>query len=247
MNVLSDTNNGGNGIMTVYGYARISRKQQSIERQIRNIKTEYPQAIIFQEAFTGRKMQGRIEFNKLINNVKPGDTIVFDSVSRMSRNAEEGFQLYKRLFDNGVELIFLKESYINTSTYKAAVSNNIKLTGSPVDVILNAINEYLMDLAQEQIRIAFEQAEKEVEDLRQRTREGIITARLNGKQIGNIEGRKMTTKKSIEVKDKILKYSKDFNGTLTDVDVIKLIRVARNTYYKYKRELLLDLNTDENQ
>ena len=37
--------------MTVYGYCRISTKQQSIERQIRNIKAEYPQAVMVEEIF----------------------------------------------------------------------------------------------------------------------------------------------------------------------------------------------------
>lgn len=230
----------------IYGYSRISRKQQSIERQIRNIKAEYPTAMIFQEAFTGRKIEGRTEFNKLLKVVKKGDLIVFDSVSRMSRNAEEGFELYKKLFEEGVELVFLKENYINTSTYKEALNNNIAMTGTEVDDILIGINKYLMKLAEKQIRIAFEQAEKEVEDLRQRTREGLVTAKLKGKQVGNAHGRKLVTKKSVEVKNQILKYSKDFNGNLLDTDVMKLTGVARNTYYKYKRELLLDLNKDEN-
>ena len=48
-----------------------------------------------------------------------------------------------------------------------------------------------MALAKEQIRLAFDQAEKEVEDLHQRTREGIQTARLNGKQIGQRQGAKL--------------------------------------------------------
>ena len=43
---------------------------------------------------------------------------------------------------------------------------------------------YLMALAKEQIKLAFEQSEKEVADLHQRTREGLLTARLNGKQVG---------------------------------------------------------------
>jgi ACT domain-containing protein len=34
-----------------------------------------------------------------------------------------------------------------------------------------------------------------------------------------------------------LKHSKDFNGTLADADVMKLTGLARNTYYKYKKEL----------
>ena len=94
-----------------------------------------------------------------------------------------------------------------------------------------------MELAKEQIIIAFEQAEKEVQDLQQRTREGIETARLQGKQIGRQQGTKVTTKKSLEMKEQIMKYSKDFCGTLNDIECMRLLGIARNTYYKYKREL----------
>lgn len=221
----------------VYGYCRISTRKQSIERQERNIKAEYGNAIIFKEAYTGTKID-RPLFNKLLKMVNKGDTIVFDSVSRMSRNSEEGFILYQELFNKGVELVFLKEKHINTETYKKALTNNIQLTGTNVDFILKGVNEYLLSLAKEQIKIAFDQAEKEVEDLHQRTKEGIETARLNGKQIGQKKGVKLTTKKSIVAKEQIIKYSKDFNGTLKDVEVMKLIGIARNSYYKYKKELI---------
>lgn len=221
----------------VYGYCRISTRKQSIERQERNIKAEYGNAVIFKEAYTGTKIDRPI-FNKLLNIVKQGDTIVFDSVSRMSRNSEEGFILYQELFNKGVELVFLKEKHINTETYKKALTNNIEMTGTNVDFILEGVNKYLLSLAKEQIKIAFDQAEKEVEDLHQRTKEGIETARLNGKQIGQKKGIKLTTKKSIIAKEQIIKYSKDFNGTLKDVEVMKLIGIARNSYYKYKKELI---------
>ena len=225
----------------IYGYCRISTKKQSIDRQIRNIENIYPKAIIIKEAYTGTKIEGRTEFNKLLNRVKEGDTIVFDSVSRMSRNAEEGFELYKELFNKGVNLVFLKEQYINTDTYKETLNTNINMTGTEVDFVLEGINKYLLALAEKQIKIAFEQAEKEVMDLRQRTKEGIETARLNGKQIGGVTGRKLTTKKSIQAKADIKKYSKDFEGTLKDTEVMKLTGLARNTYYKYKKELVSEL------
>ena len=77
-----------------YGYCRISTKQQSIDRQIRNIKKEYPDAVILQEAYTGTTTD-RPEWNKLYKAVKDGDIIIFDSVSRMSRDAAEGFKLTK--------------------------------------------------------------------------------------------------------------------------------------------------------
>lgn len=225
----------------IYGYCRISTKQQSIERQHRNIKALYPNAMIIDEVYTATKIEGRKEFNKLLKKVKDGDTIVFDSVSRMSRNAIEGFALYKELYNKGVELVFLKEQHINTTTYKKALNNNVKMTNTAVDSILKGINEYLLALAEEQIKLAFEQSEKEVEDLRQRTKEGMETARLNGRQIGQKEGIKLTTKKSIVAKEKIQKYSKDFLGNLKDTDVIKLIGISRNSYYKYKKELVEEL------
>ena len=220
----------------IYGYCRISRATMNIERQIRNIKAEYPEAVIIQEVFTRTRLD-RKEWPKLVKAVKAGDTIVFDSVSRMSGNEEEGFKAYEELYNRGVKLVFLKEPHINTDTYKQALESNVQLTGGNVDFILEGINKYLMALAKEQIKLAFQQSEKEVADLHQRTKEGIETARLNGKQIGQKEGAKLTTKKSLASKEVILKHSKDFNGTLADADVITLTGLARNTYYKYKKEL----------
>ena len=94
-----------------------------------------------------------------------------------------------------------------------------------------------MSLAKEQIRLAFEQSQKEVDDLHQRTREGIQTAKINGKQIGQRQGAKLVTKKSLAAKEIILKHSQDFSGSLNDLEVMRLTGLARNTYYKYKREL----------
>lgn len=220
----------------VYGYCRISTGKQSIERQIRNIKAAYPTAVIFEDEYTGTKLD-RPNWTKLVKMVKSGDTIIFDSVSRMSRNADDGFTTYQDLYNKGVSLVFLKEPHINSDTYRKALEDNLAMTGTAVDCILEGINKYLLTLAREQIRLAFEQSEKEVADLHQRTKEGIETARLAGKQIGRESGTKITTKKSIAAKETILKHSKDFNGTLEDTDVIKLTGLSRNTYYKYKREL----------
>ena len=220
-----------------YGYCRISTKKQSMDRQIRNILKEYPDAKIVQEIFSGTTYQGRKELDALLKKVHPHDTVIFDSVSRMSRNAEEGFVLYEELYNKEIHLVFLKEPHINTDTYKKAMANNVQLTGTDVDYILDGVNKYLMCLAKEQIRLAFKQAQKEVDDLRQRTREGIKTARLKGKQIGQKPGVTFETKKSIEAKKEILRKSKAFGGTYSDQDLMKVIGIARNSYYKYKSEL----------
>lgn len=221
----------------VYGYCRISRKEQSIDRQVRNIAAEYPNAVMVKEAYTGTKVEGRAGFERLLKQVTEGDMIVFDSVSRMSRNAAEGIELYEALYSRGVRLVFLKEHHIDTDTYKKALADAVPMTGTNVDIILQAINEYLRVLRKEQIQLAFEQAQKEVDDLHERTKEGIETARLAGKQIGNVKGCKLHTKKSDIAKEIIRKHSRDFDGTLTDAECMRLAGIARNTFYKYKNEL----------
>ena len=222
----------------IYGYARISRPTQNIERQIRNITEFEPTAKIITEAYTGTT-QERPEWCRLLKRLKPNDTIIFDSVSRMSRNAEEGIEEYERLYNEGIDLVFLKEHQIDTQTYRSAVHQQLEMTGNEIaDEFIKAINNVLMILARKQIYLSFEQAQKEVDDLHKRTSEGIKTAKIKGKQIGRAAGSVVISKKSISAKQLILQYSKDFGGTLNDPEVIKLIgSISRNTYYKYKKEL----------
>ena len=226
--------------MSVYGYCRISTPQQSITRQIRNIKAEYPKAIILEEAFTGTKMN-RPKWNKLYAKVDTGDTIVFDSVSRMSRSADEGVEIYFELYGKGINLVFLKEHYIDTSVYAENMRDKIELQGTDEDEIIKGINNYFRKIAEKQIRIAFEQAEKELDDLHQRTREGIETARLAGKQIGQLPGRKLNVKKATTAKEIIKLHSREYGGSLRDSEVQKLAGISRNTLYKYKKELREEL------
>ena len=57
-----------------YGYTRISTSKQNIERQVRNIQSNYPSAIIIRETFTGTKFQGRKEMDKLLKNNSLSDS-----------------------------------------------------------------------------------------------------------------------------------------------------------------------------
>ena len=227
----------------VYGYCRISTAKQSIERQVRNIQAAFPNADIRQEVYTGTKYQGREELKKILDRVQEGDTIVFDSVSRMSRNADEGIKLYFDLYNKGVNLVFLKENYINTDTYKSTLTNQIGLTGDDVDLILEGVNRYLVKLAEKQIRIAFEQSEKEVTDLHERTKEGIETARLAGKDVcGTVnKGKSYKVKKSEQAKEIIRKHSKSFGGTLGNQELMKLAGITEPTLLKYKKEIRQDM------
>lgn len=254
-------------VMKQYGYVRISTAQQIIERQVKNIKAQYPDAIIVKDEFTGTRMD-RPSWSKLYPKLKKGDQVIFDSVSRMSRDAETGFQVYQELYNRGVELIFLKEPHINTAAYQEALNGSINVdvrsgdqdTDDLINSIMQAVNRFMMAKVKSDIRKAFDMSEKEVTDLRQRVREGMAVAKLNGKQIGRSEGDKLTVKKAEPIKELIREYSRDFNGHNSDQEVLAILetktikipvkkrngeieekeipaKLSRNTLYKYKREL----------
>lgn len=230
----------------IYGYARISTKKQSLERQIENLKNYNQDIIIFKEIYTGTKTDERVIYQRLKNKLMPGDTLVFDSVSRMSRNAGEGVKEYFDLLDKGVNLVFLKEQYINSEVYQeqAQISEALTVEDKDLnDTLIKGLREYLTRLAKKQIKIAFDQSEKEVMDLRKRTSEALQIKKITeGATLGRRPGAKIETKKAKEMKEKIKKMSKDFNGTLKDAEIIEILKIARNSYYKYKKSLKLETN-----
>ncbi|MFR1648182.1 MAG: recombinase family protein [Clostridia bacterium] len=245
----------------IYGYARISKPSQKIDRQITSI-TKYcvnEKVDIRTEEFTGRKIEGRKEWNKLFDLVEEGDIIVFDSVSRMSRNAKEGIEQYFQLYDRGVDLVFIKEPYINTSTYRDSIDMRKleELLGGLVaneddkfaGEFLKPLNKFVVDLlkviAKQQIIMAFEQAEKEVKDISDRTKSGLKEARkrleAENRNLGRPPGSKRETEKSKKAKLRIMELSKDFKGILKDEDVWTLCKISKNSYYKYKREMIEEI------
>ena len=76
------------------------------------------------------------------------------------------------------------------------------------------------------------------------TRIGLHKAKANGKQIGQIPGTKLTTQKSRDAKRFILIRNKDFGGDLNDAECISSFGMARNSFYKYKRELRCEIGKE---
>jgi DNA invertase Pin-like site-specific DNA recombinase len=237
---------------TIYGYCRISTQKQNLERQVRGILRAFPSAKIYQDTWTGRQ-SSRPEWEKLQKRLQSGDTVVFESVSRMSRNAGDGFRQYQALYEKGVKLVFLKERYMDTASYEEAMrriqTQTVNMEDPAVsklaNTILQAIREFMLCKVEQDIFRAFEQSEQEVELLRERTREGILTAQLNGKHVGRPVGANITTRIERSSKEIIRKHSKDFGGTLSDKECIRLAGCSRNSYYKYKRELRSDNQKNE--
>ena len=236
--------------MKYYGYCRISTAKQSLTRQVENISKAYPEAEIITEVYTGTKSERpewcKLKAKVLKQSAKGEDvTIIFDSVSRMSRNAAEGFAEYQELFDSNVSLVFLKEPYVNTDTYKQAMNSQLELqadtgdksTNDLINTILGAIKKYQLALAEKQIQLAFEQSEKEVTDLQTRTAEGMRASGAGKKISESKTGTTYKVKKSDKAKQIIKKNYIGFGGQNTVEECCKLANVSRNTFFKYKREI----------
>lgn len=233
----------------IYGYCRVSTPKQSIERQVENILRDFPNAKIYKEKYTGTDFEGQKALKKILCLVQSGDTIVFDSVSRMSRNAAKGIELYMELYHKGIELVFLKQPLINTSVYRQGLSNHIELlepnkgddeedVGRKIaNKYINTTNEVIDLIARKQIELAFEQSENEVKFLQQRTREGIEIARRNGKRIGTQTGDVLTVKKKAPAMKVIKSSSVRFGGTLNDIQCARAAGISNKTFYKYLAEI----------
>ena len=230
----------------IYGYVRVSTVNQKTQRQIDNIKSYNSDDIIREEKQSGKDIENRTVFKKLLSDVRSGDTIIFDEVSRMSRNAAEGYELYMNLMEHGINLIFLKEHHIDTDEYKRRTENHIQKIESQNDNISKLINgildlvaEFEKENLKDNIRLAFEQAEHERLFLIKRVTEGKDKSEKHqGRPIGSTNQK---TDKADHIKKIIREQSKDFEGKFSDAKIMReYLHIARNTYYKYKREMLAE-------
>lgn len=167
--------------------------------------------------------------------------IWFCDVSRMSRNKEEGYATWKELYEMGIDLHFIQNPQVDTTTYKNAINKAIRIspmfkddaTNALIETIMNAINDYMISLAKKQIYLAFDEAEQEAKHLSQRTKEGMEVARMNGSKIGRQKGTTISTWKRRKAVADIKKHYKKYGGTLSATECIKMCGVAKVTFYRY--------------
>ena len=93
--------------MTVFGYARVSTSGQqlhgnSLDDQAKILK-ENGAAKIYKEAFTG-KTTHRPKLMKIMEKIKPGDTLMITKLDRLARNVQEGISMVSRMFEMGVKV-----------------------------------------------------------------------------------------------------------------------------------------------
>ena len=159
----------------------------------------------------------------VVDRFTPGDFLICNSVDELadsvaaSEDIEAIIKEYINILNRDVELIFDRSTQCNSLFIKT-------LTNSEQD-FESVLRKCVMNYANQR-DIAAKYAKKHV-----------VTARANGNRVGLKKGTKLTTKKSVQMKEKIREYSQDFNGVMRDSAVIERLGIARNSYYKYKKEL----------
>jgi DNA invertase Pin-like site-specific DNA recombinase len=194
--------------MSIYGYIRISSKDQQIFRQKESlINYGVPEENIFVDAMSGKNFD-RPEYQKLKNIVQDSDTIVFHELDRLGRNFEEGKAEVDYFQKHNIKLIFLDMEFLN-----AMMDNS--------DIMVRLMG-YV------QVLTALAIAEKEREKIKKRQREGIEIAKREGKYLG----RKREYNKA-QIDDAIQKYK---TGAYTVEKACEVSGMSRATFYRRLKE-----------
>lgn len=118
------------------GYARVSTQDQNLDRQLDNLRAAGCERI-FNEKMTGTKSD-RPELKTMLLTLRPGDILVIDSFSRLSRSTKDLLDLVDRLTGMDVHLVSLKENLDTTTA-----------TGKLMLTMLSALSQFERDLIAE--------------------------------------------------------------------------------------------------
>lgn len=110
----------------IYGYGRVSTKGQakdgnSLEAQERLLK-EHGAEVIYMDSFTGTKMT-RPEFDKLLEELKAGDTLVVAKLDRFARSVSQASDLITKLIDEGIRVDVCNLGVLDNSSMSTLMRN----------------------------------------------------------------------------------------------------------------------------
>lgn len=192
----------------IFGYARVSTKEQSLKRQIKELEEKgVDKKNIYKEFGTGKSFQNRIEYQKMLDNCKVGDTIYFTSLDRFSRNVRETVKQLEILENRGLKAVFLKE---NISTEMKGVAQ----------LIIS-----IFSWVAEQERITLLERQKQGYNALKRDAKGRLISK-KGKVLG---------KPALELNKNQLKLVEEYKQGKLEVsktDLAKLLGISRSALYK---------------
>jgi DNA invertase Pin-like site-specific DNA recombinase len=197
-----------------FGYVRVSSKDQNEERQIENMKyLGIEDRDIFIDKQSGKNMK-RENYQMLKRLARTGDTIIFDSLTRLGRSMNDVLEEFRYFEQQRINLQFIKEPFINVN-YNGRESTN--------DVIQQAVQKATLTILS-----AF--AKKERNDIKQRQAEGIALAKKKkkGKHLG---------RPPVQITDQFMEAYREWqSGKITAVGAMRKYDIKRSSFYKLVKE-----------
>ena len=152
--------------MMIYGYARVSTADQNLDRQ-KDALNKYGIDRLYCEKMSGTK-KNRPELDAMLNELRDGDTVVVESLSRLGRSVKNLAELIEQFNEKNIRLVSLKETIDTTSS-----------TGKLLFSILASLCQFERDV------------------LAERTSEGLAAARARGRVGGRPKTNSKAVEKAI--------------------------------------------------
>lgn len=189
--------------MTIYGYVRVSTKEQNEDRQLAALAPfEIPASNLYMDKLSGKDFK-RPAYRKLVRRLKPDDVLIVKSIDRLGRNYKEIMEQWR---------IITKEKRAD-----------IKVIDTPLldtTYCKDLLGTFIADLV---LAVMSYSAQMERENIRQRQAEGIAAAKARGVQFGRPQ---------LEMPDNFEEqYILWSNGDITIHEFAKRCGISRSTLY----------------
>ena len=199
----------------IFDYARVSSKQQNLDRQLQDLK-EFGCDRIYQEKQSGKNFKDRTAYRDMRSKMRFGDVLVVHALSRFGRNKEEIRNEWKALIEEEVDIVVLNMPILDTRKYK-----ELEGVGQLVSDLVLTLLSWMVDEERERIKTA--------------QREGIEIAKKQGKFKGGKRRYHVgATGKDKVIYDRIVQLLQERKSVM---DIHREIDVSRNTIYRIKNEL----------
>lgn len=220
----------------IYGYARVSSKDQVLFRQIEALKKfGVPEENIVTDKATGKTFDKRDNYNRLIGSdnligvLRKGDTLVIKELDRLGRNKE---QIKEQL-----ELLKSKGIRVKVLDIPTTLIDIEKGSEWVIDMVTNILIEVLGSIA-EQERIKISTRQREGIDAMPIGEDGVrVSTKVNKGKYGRPKFELPSNFADV--------YERTRTGAITNREAMKILDIKRATFYKYAKAYNENLKNDK--
>jgi DNA invertase Pin-like site-specific DNA recombinase len=197
----------------IYGYCRVSTKQQSLKRQMDSlINFGINKRFIFSDKYTGKTLD-RDGLNELLSLLKSNDTIVIKEIDRLGRNRKETKELIMKFINEDIKIVCLDMPYL-----KEFIINKIKENEGFMEIMANALLDVILEVAEQE-------------------RKKIIKRTSEGRKKAISEGVKFGRKPKVSLEEFKKYYEKFLKREMKAIEIQKELRISKQSYYNYISQL----------